>query len=66
MRWGNVLSCSYTASNVCHLSFGFFNLCYTATGYNSLFGDSHVKQYFSKDAYCAGVIRDLYFFGTTS
>ena len=42
------------------------NLCYTATGYNSLFGDSHSKQYFPEDAYCAGVIRDLRLSGATS
>ena len=42
------------------------NLCYTATGYNSLFGDSHLKQYFPEDAYCAGVIRDLRLSGATA
>ncbi len=42
-----------------------FNLCYTATGYNFLFGSSYFKQYFSEDAYCPGVIRDLHLFGDT-
>ena len=42
------------------------NLCYTATGYNSLFGDSHSKQYFPEDACCAGVIRDLRLSGANS
>ena len=42
------------------------NLCYNATGYNSLFGDSHVKHYSSEDAYCASVIRDLCLFGSAS
>ena len=54
-------------SNIVHFVFSrSVNLCYTATGYNSLFGDSHSKQYFPEDAYCAGVIRDLRLSGATS
>ena len=42
------------------------NLCFNATGYNSLFSDSHVKHYSSEDAYRASVIRALRLFGSAS
>ena len=42
------------------------SLCYTSVGYNSLYGISHLKQYFLEDAYCAAIVRDLRLFGSTS
>ena len=42
------------------------SLCYTSVGYNSLYGISHLKQYFPEDAYCAAIVRDLRLFGSTS
>ena len=42
------------------------SLCYTSVGYNSLYGISHLKQYFPEDAYCAAIVRNLRLFGSTS
>ena len=41
------------------------NSCYTATGYNSLYGASHLKQYSPDDAYCANSIREVRVCGST-
>ena len=38
----------------------------TATGYNSLNGASHLKQYSLDGAYCANFIRELRVYGSTS
>ena len=39
-------------------------LAYTPTGYNTLFGEDHLKNYYSHDGICASVIRHLRLYGT--
>ena len=42
------------------------SLCYTSTGFNSLYGHTCVKEYFYEDAICTNIIRDLRLYASST